>query len=240
MNKFEYLNKKTEATFWVEGLTTPKAREFAFLDEELYKKKGDGSYKKVAKKIEKGSTYYRIVVYPNQELCFTPVEITQFLQDPEKTISNQPDVIWERYGDEITDLYLNSIFSTRELEDIYNIASHHFKSKIVGRKPNGFEFYKGYYIKSVYGFAVVQNSFGKIINPYLRPDGNGRVSYSIELWDKEKKQYFSLHNLIARYFIPNPDNLITTRSKDNKPTTKISEIEWGRTSTWSGGRKIKK
>jgi len=238
MNKFLYLTKSSNSTFKVAGLKcTSKEREFAFIKGVLYKKHPNGSYTAMKPKLQDGRTYYRIVVYPYQELCFTPLEITEFLNNPEKTISTQPDVIWERYGHEITDLYLNSIFSTREIEDIYNIFAYHFKSKIVGRKPNGFEFYKGYYIESMYGFAIVRDSFGKILNPYLDTDGNGRESYNIVIWDKEKKHYFSLHNLIGRYFIPNPNNITTTRSKNGKPTTKISEIEWGRTSTLYSGRR---
>ena len=62
---------------------------------------------------------------------------------------------------------------------------------------------------------------------YLAIKNNGRGYLYVSLWkdNKEKKEY--LHRLVARHFIPNPNNLPQVNHKDeNKENNSWDNLEW--------------
>ena len=62
---------------------------------------------------------------------------------------------------------------------------------------------------------------------YLAIRNNGRGYLYVSLWkdNKEKKEY--LHRLVARHFIPNPNNLPQVNHKDeNKENNSWDNLEW--------------
>lgn len=64
---------------------------------------------------------------------------------------------------------------------------------------------------------------GKILNPDIAPNGYYRVTFSI---NKKRKQFY-VHRLIAKYFIPNPDNLPQVNHIDgNKLNNSLDNLEW--------------
>ena len=64
---------------------------------------------------------------------------------------------------------------------------------------------------------------GKELKPYLNGTGYARVSLNLE---GKSKDYF-VHRLVAKYFVPNPDNLPVVNHKDgNKLNNHADNLEW--------------
>lgn len=65
---------------------------------------------------------------------------------------------------------------------------------------------------------------GKIMKPWLNKEGYLTITLK-NIYGKRKT--FKVHRLVARTFIPNPDNKITVHHIDkNKQNNKINNLEW--------------
>lgn len=61
----------------------------------------------------------------------------------------------------------------------------------------------------------------------LRPWDNGYGYYYIMLYNDSVRKRFKLHRLVARAFIPNPDNLPEINHRDeNKKNNCVENLEW--------------
>lgn len=64
---------------------------------------------------------------------------------------------------------------------------------------------------------------GKIMKPEVSNKGYLRII----LYKNDKKKHFSIHRLVAKAFIPNPENLDTINHKDeNKFNNAADNLEW--------------
>lgn len=62
---------------------------------------------------------------------------------------------------------------------------------------------------------------------YLATGNNGKGYLYVSLWkdNLEKKEY--IHRLVARHFLPNPNNLPQVNHKDeNKENNRVENLEW--------------
>ncbi len=72
---------------------------------------------------------------------------------------------------------------------------------------------------------------GKVYNQkykrYLKPSMNNSGYLYVNLWKNSKDKKFSIHRLIAIYYIPNPQNKPFINHIDgNKLNNNISNLEW--------------
>lgn len=64
---------------------------------------------------------------------------------------------------------------------------------------------------------------GQMLNPDIAPNGYYRVTFSV---NRKRKQVY-VHRLLAKYFIPNPNNLPQVNHLDgDKLNNKIENLEW--------------
>ena len=83
-------------------------------------------------------------------------------------------------------------------------------------------------IKSLERMIITSNNITKkisekILKPCLRKNGY----YSIVLQKNNKSKYYTIHRLVAKEFIPNPNNLPQVNHKDgNKLNNNINNLEW--------------
>lgn len=81
--------------------------------------------------------------------------------------------------------------------------------------------YEGLY--QVSNLGRVKNTNNQIRKSYKRPDGY----VSIVLCKNGKVTNHRVHRLVAKAFIPNPDNLLEINHKDeNKTNNEASNLEW--------------
>ena len=83
-------------------------------------------------------------------------------------------------------------------------------------------------IKSLERMIITSNNITKkisekILKPCLRKNGY----YSIVLQKNNKSKYYTIHRLVAKEFIPNPNNLPQVNHKDeNKTNNNVNNLEW--------------
>ena len=83
-------------------------------------------------------------------------------------------------------------------------------------------------VKSLERIIITSNNITKkisekILKPCLRKNGY----YSIVLQKNNKSKYYTIHRLVAKEFIPNPDNLPQVNHKDeNKLNNNVDNLEW--------------
>ena len=83
-------------------------------------------------------------------------------------------------------------------------------------------------VKSLERIIITNNGITKkisekILKPYLK--GNGY--YNIVLRKDSKTKCYFVHRLVAKEFIPNPDNLPQVNHKDeNKLNNNVDNLEW--------------
>lgn len=67
---------------------------------------------------------------------------------------------------------------------------------------------------------------GKILT--LNAYGPKRNYHQIELWKAGKRKKYKLHQLVAKHFIPNPNNYSLVMHLDNNPTNNLfTNLQWG-------------
>ena len=72
------------------------------------------------------------------------------------------------------------------------------------------------------------NIFNVYINRYMKPYITNKGYKCIDLIDKNKKQKYLIHRLVALHFIPNPNNYpIVLHLDNNKLNTHYSNLKWG-------------
>lgn len=91
------------------------------------------------------------------------------------------------------------------------------------------EDYDGYYISN-YGRVKsykVDKINGKIMKPCKSTKGYLQIDISLDGRKREHRVHLAVHRLVARAFIPNPDNLPQVNHKDeNKENNVVSNLEW--------------
>ena len=88
--------------------------------------------------------------------------------------------------------------------------------------------YEGLYEVSNTGLVkcVKKKWNGKILTPNTY--GAKRNYHQIELWNDGNRKRFKLHRLVAKHFIPNPNNLPNVCHKDNNPlNNSVDNLYWG-------------
>ena len=84
-------------------------------------------------------------------------------------------------------------------------------------------------IKDYEGLYWVSN-LGKVKNKYnhiLKPEYSNKGYACVQLRKEEKPRKHRVHILVAKVFIPNPDNLPEINHKDeNKTNNAVSNLEW--------------
>ena len=62
---------------------------------------------------------------------------------------------------------------------------------------------------------------------WIKTRVNGAGYEIFNLWDGEKQQTYSMHNMLATLFIPNPNNYKSVNHKDgNKLNNDLDNLEW--------------
>lgn len=96
--------------------------------------------------------------------------------------------------------------------------------------------YEGLYQASIFGYVrsvtrilykgkdhVPSKTTGKIIAPWI--DSSGYLK--VDLYKNGKRRCKKLHQLIAKTFIPNPENKTTVNHKDENPLNNtVQNLEW--------------
>lgn len=84
------------------------------------------------------------------------------------------------------------------------------------------EGYEGLY--EVSSLGRIRNNKGKILKPIKSSTVN---YYTVNLYKNGKSKSFLIHRLVARAFVPNPNNLPQVNHKDeNKFNNEASNLEW--------------
>lgn len=90
--------------------------------------------------------------------------------------------------------------------------------------------FEGYYqisnkgnVRSLTRFDGIRERKGQAIKPNLKPNGYLQVG----LRKNGKRKWHSLHRLVAKHFIPNPENKSQVNHIDcNKQNNNVSNLEW--------------
>lgn len=68
---------------------------------------------------------------------------------------------------------------------------------------------------------------GKIMKPYKTTKGYLQIDLSLDGRKRENRLHLAVHRLVARAFIPNPENLPQVNHKDeNKENNHVNNLEW--------------
>lgn len=68
---------------------------------------------------------------------------------------------------------------------------------------------------------------GKIMKPYKCTKGYLQIDLSLDGRKRENRIHLAIHRLVAKAFIPNPDNLPQVNHKDeDKTNNHVSNLEW--------------
>ena len=80
-------------------------------------------------------------------------------------------------------------------------------------------------VKNLDQLRMPQNAFhkAKILKPHLDKDGYPRIGMT----KNKKRRNYTVHRIVARAFIPNPDNLPQINHKDGVPDNNhVDNLEW--------------
>ena len=68
---------------------------------------------------------------------------------------------------------------------------------------------------------------GKIMNPYRTTKGYLQIDLQLDGRKRQNRMHVAVHRLVAKAFIPNPDNLPQVNHKDeNKENNHVDNLEW--------------
>lgn len=68
---------------------------------------------------------------------------------------------------------------------------------------------------------------GKIMKPYKTTKGYLQIDLSLDGRKRENRLHLAVHRLVAKAFIPNPENLPQVNHKDeNKENNHVDNLEW--------------
>lgn len=68
---------------------------------------------------------------------------------------------------------------------------------------------------------------GKIMKPYKTTKGYLQIDLSLDGRKRETRLHLAIHRLVAKAFIPNPDNLPQVNHKDeDKTNNHVDNLEW--------------
>lgn len=68
---------------------------------------------------------------------------------------------------------------------------------------------------------------GKVMKPYKDTKGYLQIDLSLDGRKREHRLHLAVHRLVARAFIPNPDNLPQVNHKDeDKTNNNVDNLEW--------------
>lgn len=95
--------------------------------------------------------------------------------------------------------------------------------------------YEGFYqisdkgvIKSLHRFVSCKDDTIKEVKETIINTGNNGNGYLfVYLWKNNKCKRYYVHRLVAKHFIPNPNNYLEINHKDrNKANNNVSNLEW--------------
>ena len=68
---------------------------------------------------------------------------------------------------------------------------------------------------------------GKIMKPYKTTNGYLQIDLSLDGRKRKNRLHLAIHRLVAKAFIPNPDNLPQVNHKDEDKTNNcVTNLEW--------------